>query len=190
LLSSAQVPPVVITGYGEESALREMSRTRGVDASAIMVGAAIAIPNLLRARIAANEASAVSNIRTANTAQVMYASAYPSKGFARDLATLGSGPGTMSTHSATHAGFLEPTLGNATCTGSTWCQKSGFQFRLTAVCRTSKCAEYVVVATPISTATGTRSFCSTSDAVVRFKLGMPLTETIAASECHNWPPVQ
>ena len=43
----------------------------------ILIIAAIAIPNLLRARIAANESSAVASIRTLNTAQISYNSAYP-----------------------------------------------------------------------------------------------------------------
>ena len=43
----------------------------------ILIIAAIAIPNLLRSRIAANESSAVGSIRSINTAQVTYASTYP-----------------------------------------------------------------------------------------------------------------
>jgi len=49
----------------------------------ILIIAAIAIPNLLRARIAANESSAVSSIRTMNTAQVTYQSTYPTVGYLR-----------------------------------------------------------------------------------------------------------
>ena len=51
----------------------------------ILIIAAIAIPNLLRARIAANESSAVSSIRTINTAEVTYQSAYPTVGYAANL---------------------------------------------------------------------------------------------------------
>ena len=47
----------------------------------ILIIAAIAIPNLLRARMAANEASAVASIRTINTAEVTYNSTYPTVGF-------------------------------------------------------------------------------------------------------------
>jgi len=47
----------------------------------ILIIAAIAIPNLLRSRMAANEASAVGSLRTINTAQVTFASTYPSIGF-------------------------------------------------------------------------------------------------------------
>jgi prepilin-type N-terminal cleavage/methylation domain-containing protein len=58
----------------------------------ILIIAAIAIPNLLRARIAANESSAVASIRTINTAMISYNSAYPTVGFAANLTALsGSG---------------------------------------------------------------------------------------------------
>ena len=50
----------------------------------ILIIAAIAIPNLLRSRIAANEASAVGSMRTINTAEITYASTYPSVGYSAD----------------------------------------------------------------------------------------------------------
>ncbi len=59
----------------------------------ILIIAAIAIPNLLRARIAANESSAVSSIRTINTAEVTYQSAYPTVGYSANLVSLGPGAG-------------------------------------------------------------------------------------------------
>ena len=126
---------MVICAYGEESAIREASLSRGVDAAGVLVVAAIAIPNLLRARISANEASAVATIRTANVAQISYSSAYLRRGFARDLATLGRDPAAPATPSPDHAGLLDATVGNASCTASAWCTKSGFQFRITAVCK-------------------------------------------------------
>src|SRR6202142_565452 len=55
----------------------------------ILIIAAIAIPNLLRARMAANESSAVASIRTINTAMITYNSSYPTVGFAGTLASLG-----------------------------------------------------------------------------------------------------
>jgi prepilin-type N-terminal cleavage/methylation domain-containing protein len=55
----------------------------------ILIIAAIAIPNLLRSRMAANESSAVGSLRTINTAEVTYATAYPTEGFAANLASLG-----------------------------------------------------------------------------------------------------
>ena len=55
----------------------------------ILIIAAIAIPNLLQARVAANEASAVASLRTITVAQVSYADNYPTVGFAPALANLG-----------------------------------------------------------------------------------------------------
>src|SRR5450759_5860879 len=59
----------------------------------ILIIAAIAIPNLLRARIAANESSAVSSIRTINTAEVSYQTSNPTVGYAALLSDLGPGLG-------------------------------------------------------------------------------------------------
>jgi len=57
----------------------------------ILIIAAIAIPNLLRARIAANESSAVSSVRTINTAEVTYSVGYPAIGFSATSGALGPG---------------------------------------------------------------------------------------------------
>ena len=152
--------------------------------------AAIAIPNLLRSRMAANEASSVGSIRTVNTAQVVYATTYPQRGYAPNLATLGPDPRGPNAQSADHASLLNETLANESCTADDWCSKSGFQFRLTAVCKQQLCEEFVVVATPVDSNTGGRSFCSISDLVIRFKTGPPLTSAVSVSECRAWPPLQ
>jgi type II secretory pathway pseudopilin PulG len=188
--ASAEASPMVIAAYGEESALREASRSGGVDAGAILIGAAIAIPNLLRARIAANESSAAANLRTANTAQVIYSSSYPERGFARDLASLGPDPRGTGSSSVDHAGVIDATLGNASCTAGTWCTKSGYQFSITAVCKKQRCEEYVVVGTPIGSNSGTRNLCSTSDGVVRYRSGPPLTSPVSVAECRAWSPLR
>jgi len=60
----------------------------------ILIIAAIAIPNLLRSRMAANEASAVGSLRTINTSEVTYSSTYPDQGFAPNLASLGGAAAT------------------------------------------------------------------------------------------------
>ncbi len=78
----------------------------------ILIIAAIAIPNLLRSRIAANEASAVGSMRTINTAEITFASTYPSTGYSADMPSLA---GTACT-SPTSAGacLIDATLGAAT----------------------------------------------------------------------------
>ena len=187
---TAETTPVVVCAYGEESALREVSSSGGVDAGIVMVVAAIAIPNVLRAKMAANESSAVATIRTVETSQVVYSTTYPHRGYARDLATLGPSPGGTGAESAEHASLIDATLGNVSCTAGTWCTKFGFRFRVTAVCKQNLCKEFVVVGTPVTSDEGTRSFCSTSDAVVRFKTGPPLTSPLSASECRAWSPLR
>jgi len=186
--AKAEAKPVEVFAYGEESAIREVSRSGSVDASAVLVVAAIAIPNLLRARMAANEASAVGAIRTVNTAQIIYSNTYPQRGYAHDLATLGPGPSGAGAPSANHANVLDSILGNASCTGGSWCMKSGFRFTVVAVCAGQRCDKFVVVGTPATSSTGSRSFCSTSDAVIRFRIGPPLTSPVSVAECQAWRP--
>jgi type IV pilus assembly protein PilA len=126
----------------------------------ILIIAAIAIPNLLRARIAANESSAVASIRTINTAQISYNSAYPTVGFAANLGALsGSCTGSTLPTSAT-ACLIDSQLASGT--------KSGYTFTATAASGTPA-PSYVAFANPQSlNTTGVRSFCSVADAVVRY----------------------
>ena len=56
----------------------------------ILIIAAIAIPNLLRARIAANEASAAQSMRTINTAEISYSTSYPTVVFSGSSSVLGN----------------------------------------------------------------------------------------------------
>lgn len=188
--AGAGTKPVVVAAYGEENAIREVSRSGAADAGLVLVGAAIAIPNLLRARIAANESSAVASVRTVNAAQIVYASTYPQRGFAPDLATLGPDPHDGRGMAAEHANLIDATLGAATCTAGLWCTKSGFNFSLKALCQKQTCDQFVVVATPVTSNTGSRSFCSTSDAVIRFKIGPPLTSPISVAACQSWSPLE
>ncbi len=124
----------------------------------ILIIAAIAIPNLLRARIAANESSAVASVRTINTAQISYNSAYPTVGFASSLNAL-SGT-SCSPPDSTAACLIDTQLSSGT--------KSGYTFALTGVSGTPAAA-YQASGSPISAnTTGVRSFCSVADAVVRY----------------------
>jgi len=168
----------------------EASANGALDFGAVLVGAAIAIPNLLRSRIAANEASAVGALRTVETAQIAYRGVYPQRGFAHDLASLGTDPIRSNAPSADHAGFIDETLGGASCTAGAWCVKSGFRFSLAAVCKQKACTEFVVVGTPVASNAGGRSFCSTSDGVIRSNTGPPLTAPVNVSECRAWSPIQ
>jgi prepilin-type N-terminal cleavage/methylation domain-containing protein len=90
----------------------------------ILIIAAIAIPNLLRSRISANEASAVASLRTLNTAQATYQSNYNS--YASTFAELG--PNANNSGDSTAANLVDNVLG---C-GSATCSKSGYTFSINA----------------------------------------------------------
>ncbi len=74
----------------------------------ILIIAAIAIPDLLKSRQAANQASAVGSLRTINTSEVTYASTYTT-GFSSTLAQL---DGTASPSTASSAGLIDTVLGS------------------------------------------------------------------------------
>jgi type II secretory pathway pseudopilin PulG len=201
--------PAVILGHISKSNIRNsMGRLKGdgmataglimgyisftVMIPMILIIAAIAIPNLLRSRMAANESRAASTVRSVNTAQAVYSTNNPAKGYAEDLATLGPGPTGVCAGegSADHGCQLDNVLGNARCTVGAWCTKLEYRYSMSATCEgEGACKEYVIVATPIAPTTGTKSFCSTSDAVVRFKAGPPLTAPITADECQSWSAI-
>jgi type IV pilus assembly protein PilA len=123
----------------------------------ILIIAAIAIPNLMRAKMGANEASAVGSIRAINTAEITYSSAYPTAGFAATLANLGGA--TPCTPSSTTACLIDSGLASG--------NKSGYNF--TAVGTGGPPAtSYFATAVPVTqNQTGIRSFCSFEDATIR-----------------------
>jgi type IV pilus assembly protein PilA len=186
--------PNVVRVYAGERSFRGVTNSSvQADASVALIVAAIAIPNLLRARVAANEAAAMASVRTVNTAEITYSTSYPAKGYAPSLATLGSGASggcTGNNATATHACLLDDVLGNAKCTAGEWCEKSGYKFSVRAVCGPAVCRTYVVTATPVNAGSGGKSFCSTTDAVVRSHAGPPLEAPLTAAQCRAWEPIQ
>ena len=119
----------------------------------ILIIAAIAIPNLIKSKMAANEASAVGSLRTINTAELTYSSTYGT-GFT-DLATLGS------------SGLIDTVLSNG--------KKSGYSLTAAQVAGKGSgtsidpYVQYTSTAIPITAGTtGTRSFCSDESGVIRW----------------------
>jgi prepilin-type N-terminal cleavage/methylation domain-containing protein len=130
----------------------------------ILIIASIAIPNLLRARMSANEASAVEGVRTINTVQITYISSYPAVGFASTLAALGGT--SCAPPTATSACLIDSQLASGT--------KSGYTFTLAGIEGTPG-GTYQVIASPTNpNQTGVRFFCSFADAVPRAS-SVPIT---------------
>ena len=135
----------------------------------ILIIAAIAIPNLLRARIAANESSAVASVRTVNTAQITYNSSYASVGYAGTLASLAGT--SCAPPTSTGACLIDTQLGGGS--------KSGYSFGISGATGTPVSA-YNIIASPIQpNQSGVRYFCSFADAVVRVNA----TTAIATASC-------
>jgi type IV pilus assembly protein PilA len=141
-----------------------MRRTKGfsliellIVVAIILVIAAIAVPSFLRSRMAANESAAVGALRTLNTAQVSYNSAYPTVGFA---STLGALAGTScSPPTSSGACLIDTALAGGV--------KNGYTFALSNVTGTPS-STYNFIATPVLwNYSGIRYFCSFGDAVVR-----------------------
>lgn len=124
----------------------------------VLVIAAIAVPNLLRAHIVANESSAAAGTRTMITAEMQYQASYPAVGFAPNLASL-SGTSCASPTSAS-ACLIDPALAAATTPANA---KDGYIY---GVAGTE--SGFSVGAYPATVgATGNQSFCAREDGVIR-----------------------
>ena len=128
----------------------------------ILIIAAIAIPNLLRARMAANEASAVGSVRTMNTAQVTYSSTWGT-GYALTNAILGGAAGCVA--AAATACLIDPVLTAGTKSGYT-VVTVGAPPDASGISET-----FEVNASPVAIGTtGQRAFCSDQSGVIRYNL--------------------
>lgn len=153
----------------------------------ILIIAAIAIPQLLNARMAANGAAAAETIRTITTASMAYSSTWQN-GYPPSLATLG-GPAGALTPTCDQALLLDPIVTVAPNS------KSGYVFGFTAsgslVTPPAGCAQaggtgYLVTATPIAyKLTGITSYCSDEPGTIHYDT----TGATAASEtaCESLP---
>jgi prepilin-type N-terminal cleavage/methylation domain-containing protein len=124
----------------------------------ILIIAAIAIPNLLRARISANEAAAAHSVRSITTGEIQYLSAYPPVGYAPALSNLGPPAAGCTTPTSTNACLIDNGLASGT--------KEGYLFTAASGGGTPS-SNYQEGGKPASSSTGNRSFCAVEDAVVR-----------------------
>ncbi|MGA7292234.1 MAG: prepilin-type N-terminal cleavage/methylation domain-containing protein [Terriglobales bacterium] len=123
----------------------------------ILIIAAMAVPSFLHSRMAANEAAAVAALRTLNTAEISYSSAYPTVGFSSTLTALS---GTSCTPpDSTQACLIDSALASG--------QKSGYNFVLTNVTGTPNSTYNVIASPTLFNYSGVEYYCSFADAVVR-----------------------
>ena len=155
----------------------------------ILVIAAIAIPNLLQARLAANEASAVGSLSAIKSSEITYSTAYPTIGFSPDIGSLGGA--SPCTPSSSTACLLDSFLSVST-PGSGG--KSGFVYLATGIIPGGSInnSAFVAAAAPVLMhSTGNHDYCSTNDGVLRSQPGNPgdvPVNTLAA--CLGFPVAQ
>jgi prepilin-type N-terminal cleavage/methylation domain-containing protein len=150
----------------------------------ILIIAAIAIPNLLRARMAASESAAADAVRQITRAEVAYSIAYPAVGYANILGDMGGVSGSC-VPATTSACLIDSSLSGGL--------KGGYQFLATGIFGSAGGnTAFVVGSTPITfNKTGVREFCTTTDTVLRAQVSaagnLPVT-TVAT--CSAFPAAQ
>jgi len=133
----------------------------------ILIIAAIAIPNLLRARISANESSAVGSVRNIITGEISYNTSFAATGYPVALANLGEGVGVLVCPAAGPQ-ILAACLIDATLAAGT---KSGYGFGAVGACPVGAPAIntcFSIFGVPNTyNSTGTKNFCAFEDGVLR-----------------------
>ena len=117
----------------------------------ILIIAAIAIPNLIRSKIAANEASAVASLRTLNTSAVSYSTTYGS------YPTVLTELGPLTPPTSASADLIDSVL----ATG----QKSGYDFVWSG--GGAAATQYAINANPLSNSSGTVYYYTDQSLVIR-----------------------
>jgi type IV pilus assembly protein PilA len=146
----------------------------------ILIIAAIAIPSLLRARISANEASAVSGIRTITTAQITYFQTFQ-VGYADTLTKLGpptSGGCAGGAGSSTSACLIDWVVSN-----SSTVPKSGYEFMVSTGASGDTQSYVATTFADVWDRTGVRSFCAVEDHVIRVKFPTGQDSAADATAC-------
>ena len=164
----------------------------------ILIIAAIAIPNLIRAKISANQSSAVASLRSIGTAQIQYQSNYPLIGYAKSLLLLGTGAATSPPTQCPGAASSSACLIDGVLTAAGTTPKSGYVIATTGQVgpanTTTILDVYESEAGPSTyDRTGDNAYCQIEDGVIRSdttnaKGGLP-TLTYAACQAAPYQPL-
>jgi type IV pilus assembly protein PilA len=156
----------------------------------ILIIAAIAIPNLLRSKMSANESAAASTVRTLNTAEVTYSTNYPSVGYATTFTELG--PNGTCTNPSTITSAASCLVDGALACGVGPCTKGAYIYQVTGsapATGTTINPDYTISAVPVGNQQGSKTFCSNPDAVVRTEAFAAQTPTYTLATCSALGPL-
>lgn len=131
----------------------------------ILIIAAIALPNLMAARMAANEASAAESLRTIQSAETAYATTFPAVGYSTTLLQLSGSGSTACMATSAQACLIDANLASGL--------KSGYQITWNGDGLTPS-VYYFINADPIMRgSTGRRSFYTDYPGVIRYNASGP-----------------
>lgn len=152
----------------------------------ILIIAAIAIPNLLRSRMSANQASAATAVRTIATAEIQYQSNYPQIGYSNSILELGTGAATNPpTQCPGIATSTAACLVDGVITAGGLVPKSGYFLSESGFAAGGVNTSYVAAAGPATyDRTGNFSYCIVPDNIVRVNLvnnasGLPVVTALS-----------
>ena len=136
----------------------------------ILVIAAIAIPSLLRSRVAANQASAVASLHTLTIAEATYSSTFGA-GYSINIQYLAAPATSGAIPSSTAAGLIDSSLASGI--------KSGYSFTYSpgSIDSTGRVNSFSFTAVPISSSTGTNYYYTDDSGVIRLNSTTDATST-------------
>jgi prepilin-type N-terminal cleavage/methylation domain-containing protein len=146
----------------------------------ILIIAAIAIPNLLRSRMAANQAAAVATMRNINNSEATYISQFAQIGYADTFVKLGPGVPCDSTHAC----LVDEVIGCA----AQPCQKSGYKYFIASSSGAAPFTDYQTTSTPVGWGgSGLENYCSMTDGVLRKEVAPTgnLGSVVSAVDCSD-----
>jgi prepilin-type N-terminal cleavage/methylation domain-containing protein len=159
----------------------------------ILIIAAIAIPNLIRAKMNANQSASVGSLRTLTTSQESYASFYLANGYADTLAKLGPPAAGCPLGAATYLNscLVDPQIG---CLAAP-CLKDNYYFVLSNTAGVPNAAsptglsfpDYTFTSYPLGATSGANKYCVNPDASIRWQQGVITASTETFASCGTAP---
>lgn len=202
--------PAIILGHISHSSIRKsMGRLKGAGMArtglilgylcllflpVFLMTLRILHPYFTLAHKPADESTIVATVRGLNTAETRYRTTYPEVGYAPDIATLGHGPDSTCDNTnpgtAKRACLIDDVIADQACTGTESCWKLGYAFIVQAD-KQKPHQQYVITVTPIAPDAGPKSYCSTSDSVIRAETASTRRSTpYTAAECAALVPLE
>jgi len=151
----------------------------------ILIIAAIAIPNLMRAKMSANDSSAAASMRSMVTGEIAYYAAFPTIGYTNLLA-LGGALNVACIPSTATSCLIDSNLANnGTPAGS---GKSGYSFVSTPSASGAIAGlndQFLATGTPLGATTGIKAYCAIDDGIVRMQAAGNITLVASYAACQK-----